>query len=104
MPDSPDQPDIPFDPRSELFLESLRGLIPFEVELCDMTEWCGRTEILHSTDIAEATRYAVNHLRGDRWEVVQVRRQIENEPNLRIPPLGDPAEFLEMARRMLGEE
>ena len=94
----------PFDPRSEQFLESLRRLLEFEVELCHMTEFCYRQETLFSTDIVGAAHFAMNALEGDGWSVIQVRRTIEKEPDLDIPIPEDQEEFIAAMKMIFGED
>ena len=98
------QARIPFHPRDEAFLDCLRQLIPFEIELIETKDWGSRIETLYSSGIAEAAEYAFQYFQRDGRLVTQVRRMIEKEPDLDIPSLGDPDEFLEMMRRTFGKE
>ena len=93
-----------FDPRSERFLESLRNLLEFEVELCDTRNWVYRYESLFSTDIVEAADYAHHYIATGDWIVTQVRRTIEREADLEIPTPNDDDEFITNMRRMFGED
>jgi hypothetical protein len=99
-----DSSHAPFDPRDEAFLNCLRQLIPFEIELTETMDWGSRIEILYSSSIADATEYAVQNFQRESWLVTQVRRMIEKEPDLDIPPLGDPDESLQLMRRAFGED
>ena len=93
-----------FDPRSEQFLESLRRLLEFEVELWHTTDHYHRQETLYSTSIVDASEFAQSNFEVDGWCVTQVRRMIESEPNLGILKLDESEEFLEMMRRAFEEE
>jgi hypothetical protein len=104
FPESGDPSRAPFDPRDEAFLDCLRQLIPFEIELTETKDWGSRIEILYSSGIADAAEYAFQYFQQDGWLVTQVRRMIEKEPGLNIPALDDPDEFLEIMRRNFGEE
>jgi hypothetical protein len=93
-----------FDPRSERFLESLRNLLEFEIQLCNTKEWVYRTETLFSTDIVEAADYAHRYIAKDEWVVIEVRRLIDNEPEFDIPFPDDYEEFMENMRRIFGDD
>ncbi len=99
-----DSSRAPFDPRDKVFLNCLRQLIPFEIELTETMDWGSRIEILYSSGIADTAEYAFQYFQRGGWLVTQVRRMIEKEPGLDIPTLEDPDEFLEMMRRTFGEE
>ena len=106
MPPTPEQHDETprFDPRSEHFLESLRNLLEFQVQLCNTKEWVYRTETLFSINIVEAADYAHRHIAKDEWVVIEVRRLIDNEPEFDIPFPDDYEEFMENMRRIFGED
>jgi hypothetical protein len=103
-PEPHDPPHTPFDPRDEVFLNCLRQLIPFEIELIETKDWGSRIETLYSSDITEAAEYAFQYFQRDGWLVTKVRRMIEKEPGLNIPALGDPDDFIEIMRQTFGEE